>query len=409
MYTQHLGGTRFTAVLSAALLAVAFPATMGVGNGMEAHLFVLLVLSSLILSSVDRPLAAVALASLSALLRPEGVLAVALVLLLTYIRNRSGLRSAFMTVVILTAPWVIFASVYFGSPIPNSVQAKSGDAFSLVRALPEGGTTGRIFDHFNDSLFGPVLEVLSADLDTSIWTLGWLLAFIAIGLAATGALRRGNRPIVLLGFPAAYLSFHILSSLSGVSIQSWYMSPLTPFYFSMTLTGIELAARFSVRTHWRAMSAAAFVLLLAGQIAALDLGQVHNVGQLTRSGLEREHLYARVAHDLNSKVGPDTVIAAPGALGYFSSASILDTIGLVSPESAPYYPLDPSEITEGVENAVPTGLILELRPDYVVSLEIFIRDSLLKSDEFAQSYELERTYPTAAFGSKGLHVFRLEQ
>ena len=411
LYTQQLGGTRTTAVLSAALLAVAFPATMGVGNGMEAHLFVLLVLSSLILSSLDRPLAAVALASLAALLRPEGALAVVLVLILTCVRSRSALKSSLVTLVIMTAPWLIFASVYFGSPIPNSVQAKSGDAFSLVTALPEGGTTRRLFDHFNASLFGPVWELLSADLHTSIWALGWLISVIAIGVAITAALRRGSRSIVLLGFPAAYLSFHFLSGLSGVSIQSWYMSPLTPFYISMALTGIEVAGRLSVRVHWPAVSIAAFVLLLAGQVSAMDLGQGDRVGLSTRSEREREQLYASAALDLDSEVRPDTVIAAPeiGALGYYSSASILDTIGLVSPESAPYYPLDPREITVGVENAVPTRLIIDLRPDYIVSLEIFIRDSLLKSDEFAKLYELERTYPTAAFGSKGLHVFRLAQ
>ncbi|MCY3957445.1 MAG: hypothetical protein OXG65_04035 [Chloroflexi bacterium] len=409
LYVQHLGASRLTAVLTALLLAVAFPATMGVGNGMEAHVFVLVVLSSLVLSNVGHPRAAVAMASVSALIRPEGVLAVVLVLIATYVRRRPALKASLVTVAMTTAPWVAFAFVYFGSPIPNSVQAKSGDAFSLVTALPEGRFGRRLFNHFNDSLLGPTWDVLSGEGNTLVSSLGWLIALAAIGITVARVVRQGNRSIVLVGYPAAYFAFHFLSGVSGVSIQSWYLSPLTPFYLAMTMMGIEVGGRVLVRNHWRTVSLAAFVLLFAGQISALDLGQGQGLEFSTRSNLEREHLYARAARDLEPEVDLTTVIAAAeiGSLGYHSSASILDTLGLVSPESARFYPIDPREAVPGVENAMPTNLILELRPDYVVSLEVFIRESLLKSEVFDNAYEQVAFYPAQAFGSNGLYVFRI--
>ena len=411
LYTQHTGGTRLTAALTAALLAIALPATMGVGNGMEAHLFVLLVLSALILSSAGRPTASAAIAALAAHTRPEGFLALGLVLILIVVRERRALRSSLAVSAIIVSPWLVFSSLYFGSPVPNSMQAKSGDAFRLVSALPEGRDGRRLFTHFYETLFGPAWDFLGAGFGTSVWSLMWLVPLAFIALTFVRIVRRDSRFVTLVSFPIAYFVFHLLSNVSGVPIQTWYMSPLTLFYLSLTMTGVQIAARYVVRVHWPALSAASFLLLLVGQVAALDLSQGEAFSLSTRSNLERENLYARVASDLEPDMSPKTVIAALeiGALGFHSSALILDTIGLVSPESSAFYPMDPREAVLGVENAMPTDLILKLKPDYIVSLEVFVRESLLKSYEFERLYESARFYPGRAFGSKGLYVFRIRE
>jgi hypothetical protein len=92
-----------------------------------------------------------------------------------------------------------------------------------------------------------------------------------------------------------------------------------------------------------------------------------------------------------------------GVLGYFTQARILDTVGLNSPISTRYYPLDSSFYA--INYAIPPDLILDTRPDYLVILEVYGRDGLLKDDQFLQAYQLKAKIPTDMYGSDGLLIF----
>ncbi len=109
---------------------------------------------------------------------------------------------------------------------------------------------------------------------------------------------------------------------------------------------------------------------------------------------------------LDPIVTPATVIAAPeiGALGYYCDATILDTVGLVSPQAIPFNPVDPS--LAGSNYAVPEPVVHAFMPDYVVALEIFIRRTLLPSERFHSAYDLLMRLETRAWGTDGLLVFR---
>jgi len=128
-----------------------------------------------------------------------------------------------------------------------------------------------------------------------------------------------------------------------------------------------------------------------------------------RISLERELLYQRVAEDIDRSYPVDSgvTIATPeiGAFGYYSRARILDTTGLVSPEALRYYPLDPA-LSPECNYAVAPDMIRELKPEMVVSLELFIRNGLLPDPWFRSHYTPAARYDTEAFGSKGLLVFR---
>jgi hypothetical protein len=166
------------------------------------------------------------------------------------------------------------------------------------------------------------------------------------------------------------------------------------------MTFMEMLAKQLPNHRWRLLLAAA---LLATQIPALDI--VSKV-QLGAPLSQREDLYSMLAIRLSEQMPGDPVIAASeiGTLGYYSSAYILDTVGLVSPQAIPYNPAARSPST--VPYAIPTELILDHRPEYVVSLEVFIRDTLLRSSEFSEDYDLVQRIDTAAFGSDGLLVVR---
>jgi len=92
---------------------------------------------------------------------------------------------------------------------------------------------------------------------------------------------------------------------------------------------------------------------------------------------EREQLYRQAALFLQPLLSPESVVAASeiGALGYYCDCRILDTVGLVSPQALAYYPLPPEDTP--ALNAIPEGLIQDQRPEFVVSLEVFVRETLL--------------------------------
>lgn len=119
-----------------------------------------------------------------------------------------------------------------------------------------------------------------------------------------------------------------------------------------------------------------------------------------------ELLYEQVGRELSPQVGPDTVIAAGdvGALGYYSGARILDTVGLMSPEAVRYYPLPESAYV--INYAIAPDLILDERPDFVVILEVYGREGLLRDPRFAREYTLVERIPTDIYGSEGMLVYR---
>ena len=108
----------------------------------------------------------------------------------------------------------------------------------------------------------------------------------------------------------------------------------------------------------------------------------------------------------NQPVTPDTTIAAGdiGVIGFVSGARILDTLGLVSPQSTPYYPL-PDE-AYAFTYAVSTDLVLDELPDYLILLEIYVRNTLSQSEAFAGQYEIYKEWPTDIYGSASMLVYR---
>ena len=123
--------------------------------------------------------------------------------------------------------------------------------------------------------------------------------------------------------------------------------------------------------------------------------------------IKLELLYERVARELSPEMTPQAVLAAGdvGALGYYSNARILDTVGLNSPEATSYYPLDPSLYT--IIYAIPPDLILDHSPTWVVLLEVYGREGLLKDPRFLSRYHLRRKVETDIYGSDGMLIYQL--
>ena len=92
-----------------------------------------------------------------------------------------------------------------------------------------------------------------------------------------------------------------------------------------------------------------------------------------------------------------------GVLGFYTNDKILDTVGLNSAQAMKYYPLDPKYYT--INYSIPPRLILDSLPDYIVILEVYGREGLLKDPQFWQDYRLVQKIPTDIYGSDGMLIF----
>jgi hypothetical protein len=118
---------------------------------------------------------------------------------------------------------------------------------------------------------------------------------------------------------------------------------------------------------------------------------------------EIELLYQEVATDLvrNHGVTPQTVVASGdiGAVGYFTRAVIVDTVGLVTPAMRAYYPVDPAIIPADANYAIPPQMIADTEPQFLVAMESMVRLGLLEDAGFTAEYRLLRAIPTDFYGT----------
>jgi hypothetical protein len=118
-----------------------------------------------------------------------------------------------------------------------------------------------------------------------------------------------------------------------------------------------------------------------------------------------ELLYEQAASLLQDDLESGQTIAVGdiGTLGYITNARILDTVGLISPDATTYYPLP--ERAYVINYAIPAQMINDLQPDYLVMLEVYGRQTLLRDSRFLDSYTLVEEIPTDMYGSEGMLIF----
>ena len=407
--------------LGAALLWAIGPmsVTFAIG-GMETSVFILLMLATFTAHLERRPYLTAVLAALSFLTRPDAVLIVALVfgqVLLENIRLQTSksphsllkydIWHLVFVFLLAIAPWTIFATAYFGSPIPQSVSAKSlGYLLS-----PEAGL-GRLIQHFSVPFF-----------ESDVFNLGSLIRliiYLTLYFAATlAAFRRDSRSLPLLAYPALYAAAF---AVGNPLIFRWYLAPPLPAYMLGILLGVYQLS--NVKSQLPNLKGRIANLHLRFEIGYLIFGAViafysftslrawtlhpdHGPGRPApkMAFIQLEQLYHQVAADLNPQVSPNTVIAAGdiGALGYDTGAHILDTLGLISPQTLHYYPLDPKLYV--INYAMSPQLINDQKPDWLVAPEVYLRKGVLLDAQFQAQYQLFEKIPSDIYGSDGLLVF----
>lgn len=383
-------------------------------GGMETSVAAFLVLISFTAFLSKRGGSATVLIALAVLTRADALAAAGVLFACLWRERRVFPWKAVLLFGLTVLPWLLFSLYEYGSPIPHSIQAKSRRVYlgsGSQNVLQACYTLAGLLWTTPELAAKGILT--SAPIGINPYVFGGILG-VALVLCTLGAMRNlhaDSRSAPLFICPLLFAGTYALLGVRGHVMAEWYLVPLAPLMFVCIFSGlVELSdsvkRRFPTAGLAALTPAAGACLIVISQALGLDLWRSNRGLLVPRSvWTEREELYGEAAEFLKPRIAPEDVVAASeiGALGYYCECRILDTVGLVSPESVKYYPL-PADMY-AINYAVPPKLIQDHVPAYLVTLDVFIRRSLERSPWFRRDYELIWERPATAFGSRSLQIF----
>lgn len=394
--------------IAAALLFAIHPASVWVAvSGMETPVYILLLVLTFYAYAQERFMLTSLLCGLVFLTRPDGLIAAATLLFHYLLRKRRlPIREATRFLLVI-APWLIFSTLYFGSPLPSSLMAKSVAYAPLRDPLYAGKQFWRFFTTI-------LLPLPTSGMLHGLFSL-FLVALFFAGFPRIMEIDHHLEPLFI--FPLLYVAAF---TIANKATFLWYLNPLIPFVLLVSLFGYHGFCEQSLSSHGPqtpSPSAAARANLLSFVLVPLCLAiisgwQTYREYPRQLSWVQgRELLYKEIAQGLNTIASQGQTLAGPeiGALGYYFQGPILDTTGLISPQAIPYLPAlkEPAEYQGAY--AIPTDLILDYSPEYLVTAEIFVAPTLLRSERFLKRYENIASIETEVFlgYEQSILIFRL--
>jgi len=391
-------------VLAGVYCSLSLPLLSISSGGMESALFSALLVWAVWGSLTGRYRLAALLGGLSAVARPEGILLCALVGLHWLLSERAKAVWFWGLLILPGLVWAAFAFWYFGSPVPQSVVVKSLPLYPL----PAGDALRRLLYMFGSTLtLSPPESHVLLNVPPIAGVVGATAAVAAGALGVWLMVRNARTGLWLV--PAIFLTLLALYALGNPLILEWYLQPVFVAGFLMLFSSPGLLSRSGERNAGsarrpladRLVRAAANLLLVAlicsliyqyGVLAMARRGPVEVVQYPSRLRIAS---YERAAAWLTDQVGEFAVVAAPeiGALGYYWQGEILDVCGLVSKVALSHLPVPSLERVRPDIGAVSTSLIQSERPDFVVTLPVFVERSLLMDPWFAREYRLVTRFP----------------
>ena len=325
---------------------------------------------------------------LAPLARPEFVLWVAPALAYLALANlRRGIAAGGIAGAIV-APWIVFTTAYYGSPIPNTVVAKA--AVSPIPAILSNGSplpwlewlfgqvTGHIelllyhFEPFHEvwstaaaPLPGPVLIVIAvvvADL-------------FAIGLVASRQVAGWWPALAFVGLFFAYRVYFIPT----INYYDWYLPPFLALVMIVVAAGLQ---RIYV---WRPMITKFLSVALA---FAFAMHVPFSFGVESKVQAVENEVRTNVAEYLKATVPPDESVTSESAgyIGFYGGVKLFDYPGLTSKTSVRALQALPPD-----QRDLP-HLVAALRPDWLVLRPWELNSLREQFPEIAAEYQVVRVF-----------------
>jgi hypothetical protein len=274
------------------------------------------------------------------------------VAILVYDRRQLLLRA--IPVLLIAGAWLLFAYLYFGSIIPNSISAKM--------ALYSG------YERFSVWQNASIALGLNSPFGWVIWPL-----FVLGGLVA---IRQANLFGVIALWVTAYLAALIAS---GTHVFFWYPAPVYPVVFLVvTIAIIRLSyyrlapVKLMDSRRWLVVAALVVVILSAVHLFS-------RVDDLRAEMASYRQVHVAAATLLSQQAQPgDRVLAEDiGYFGYYFRGKIIDRDGLVTPQAATYNRA--RQYRRFADSVAAEWLFID--PDYPTAQEI------VGATDFAERYE----------------------
>jgi len=350
----------------AALLFGLFPATcVWATSGMEVSLYTMCLLGSLFLFLFKRIGWSFFFLGCALLTRIDAlVLLVALVLTSLIAKERIGWKP-WLVLILVLAPWLIAATLFYGSPIPNSLIAKK----VFYSQLPEFQSTP--IEIINGFIFGGKTSLVSSFYSV-LFNIGFL---ILLGFALLGTLwilLKERRFWILPMWLGGYVAFFIVGK---THMHPWYFVPFYGVYITLIGLGVSWIwdgffslirnVSFSRFLKTGIVTAAIVVGVVGIRYETKVIVHLLKEYQKTEDFLTGIALWLKENSDETDKIYYSDI----GKLGYFSKRYILDSVGIISPVVTKYY-----------KQKDWLGPIREVQPEFVMFAETDFRLPEFKKD-----------------------------
>ena len=378
-FGKHLSKERVGLTAGFIWALAPYSVTFAIG-GLETSMYVLLLTATAYYYMIKKRTLASLAASLAFITRPDALILIGPFVIDRLVRTlhpKLKEKLNWSEILALALPailWNSFAWLYFGSPIPHSVQAKL-----LVYHLNPADSFVRLIQHYATPF--QLQQILPTAIAIGI---GLLLYPFLYLVGARHIWQTEKRLLVWLLYPWLYL---VTFALPNPLLFRWYLTPPLPAYFFVLLFGLdEIAKTFTARkpTAQKWLPISVMILSVLITLPSWELQPDHGPSRPApkMAYIKLEELYHQAAALVLRELKPGDVIAAGdvGVLGYDTNALILDTVGLNSPESLNYYPISIESYV--INYAIPTELILDESPDWIIIQEVYGRETFLKGPGF---------------------------
>lgn len=271
-------------------------------------------------------------------------------------------RKALIWSVGLYAPWIAFTTLYYGSPIPNTILAKAGVypfwwkqpelTFAKVRHEVWYLITQRIYLALGPSHGGNGTGFFY------LFDRGWIaltmLALAALGIA-TAIWKRQWTLWPLIAFLLGYTFYYVVLV---PAVFGWYIVPMCAMAVFFSARGLEDVSRWAALPRRRTVTAVVALSYAASILFSLTITMP---GERSIQLIIEEKVRRKVGEYLAQKMtrGQKVVSEHLGYSSYYSRQAIYDLPGLVSRRVVDFFRANPDKRTL-------LGLIEFADPDYVV-------------------------------------------
>jgi len=330
-------------------------------GGMETALVICAMMASYFMLVRSKSKWAGLFAGILLWIRIDGVFWFCILVLVAWVITRQFPRNFIVVAILVYLPWLVFASLYFGSPIPYTISAKLVSYYT-IGAQP---VLIRI-----QTLLHWLTPLSLPDFPPHL--ISWIAALtIIISFIGTMAYRRHKWLLVL---PVFCLEEMVRLVVMGETFERRYFMPL--FWCLMIVFGFGvhtvwgfLSRRFKLKTIL-AFSTIALYICISLRFS-LQMAQLSKDTQYFVFDSSRKQLGLWL--EKNTPPSSTVFLEPLGYIGYYANRRMIDEVGLVSPQVVALKNKDYSTFE----------LITFLDPDYAV---LHCDDALRASDVFLARY-----------------------